>query len=124
MSEQVLTYLEQAGAVISLFAVLVIIAGFALAVGLYALRYRGKTLQQNFNQFKIELGSALTLGLEILILGDVIETITVKPTFQSLSVLAFLVVIRTIVSWTLILEIEGHWPWQSSAENNGEEGHA
>ncbi len=124
MSEQVLTYLEQAGAVISLFAVLVIIAGFALAVGRYALRYSRKTLQQNFNQFKIELGSALTLGLEILILGDVIETITVKPTFQSLSVLAFLVVIRTIVSWTLILEIEGHWPWQSSAENNGEEGHA
>ena len=124
MSEQVLTYLEQAGAVITLFAVLVIIAGFALAVGRYALRYSRKTLQQNFNQFKIELGSALTLGLEILILGDVIETITVKPTFQSLSVLAFLVVIRTIVSWTLILEIEGHWPWQSSAENNGEEGHA
>jgi len=124
MSEQVLTYLEQAGAVITLFAVLVIIAGFALAVGRYALRYSRKTLQWNFNQFKIELGSALTLGLEILILGDVIETITVKPTFQSLSVLAFLVVIRTIVSWTLILEIEGHWPWQSSAENNGEEGHA
>ena len=124
MSEQVLTYLEQAGAFITLFAVLVIIAGFALAVGRYALRYKEKMLQQNFNQFKIELGSALTLGLEILILGDVIETITVKPTFQSLSVLAFLVVIRTIVSWTLILEIEGHWPWQSSAENNGEEGHA
>ncbi len=124
MSEQVLTYLEQAGAVITLFAVLVIIAGFALAVGRYALRYGGKTLQQNFNQFKIELGSALTLGLEILILGDVIETITVKPTFQSLSVLAFLVVIRTIVSWTLILEIEGHWPWQSSAGNNGGEDHA
>ena len=116
--------MEQAGAVITLFAVLVIIAGFALAVGRYALRYKEKMLQQNFNQFKIELGSALTLGLEILILGDVIETITVKPTFQSLSVLAFLVVIRTIVSWTLILEIEGHWPWQSSAENNGEEGHA
>ena len=124
MSEQVLTYLEQAGAVITLFAVLVIIAGFALAVGRYALRYSRKTLQWNFNQFKIELGSALTLGLEILILGDVIETITVKQTFQSLSVLAFLVVIRTIVSWTLILEIEGHWPWQSSAENNGEEGNA
>jgi uncharacterized membrane protein len=116
--------LEQAAAVITLFAVLIIIAGFALAVGRYALRYSGKTLHQNFNQFKIELGSALTLGLEILILGDVIETITVKPTFQSLSVLAFLVVLRTIVSWTLILEIEGHWPWQSLAKNNGEEGNA
>jgi len=66
----------------------------------------------------------LTLGLEILVLADVIETITVKPTFQSLSVLAFLVVVRTIVSWTLILETEGHWPWQSSGEDDVEQAHA
>ncbi len=120
MSEQILTYLERAGGVISLFAVLVILAGFVLAAVRYALRYRTWTPKQNFVRFKIELGSALTLGLEILILADVIETITVRPTFQSLAVLAFLVVVRTIISWTLILETEGHWPWQSSAEDEEE----
>jgi uncharacterized membrane protein len=123
MSEQILTYLEQAGGVISLFAVLVIIAGFLLAAGRYAVRYRTWTPKQNFVRFKIELGSALTLGLEILILADVIETITVKATFQSLAVLAFLVVVRTVISWTLILETEGHWPWQSSAEDEEEPAH-
>ena len=124
MSEQILTYLEQAGAVISLCAVLVIIVGFALAVGRYALRYSQQTLEQDFKQFQIKLGSALTLGLEILILADVIETITTRPTFQSLAALAFLVVIRTVLSWTLILETEGHWPWQSSAEDDVEAANA
>ena len=117
MAEQILQYLEQAGVAISLFAVAVIIAGFALAAARYTFRFRKVDLDQNFQQFKIQLGRALMLGLELLVLADVIETITVKPTFQSLGVLAVLVVVRTVVSWTLTLEIEGHWPWQRSAEN-------
>jgi uncharacterized membrane protein len=124
ISRQILEFLEQASAAISLFAVLVIVAGFALAAAGYARRFRTSTLEQNFQKFKIGLGGALTLGLEILVLSDVIETITVEPTPQSLAFLAFLVVARTIVSWTLSLETEGRWPWQSSADENGDEGHA
>ena len=120
MTEQFLTFLEQAGAAISLSAVTVIVAGFALVAGRYVLRSPNLDLEQNFKQFKIELGRVLTLGLEILVLADVIETITVKTTFQSLGVLAFLVVVRTIVSWTLALEIEGHWPWQTSVEEQAD----
>jgi len=119
MAEQILGYLEQAGGAISLFAVAVIIGGFALASGRYALRFREVAAAQNFSDFKIELGHALLLGLEILVLGDVIETITVPPTFASLGVLAFLVVVRTVVSWTLTLEVEGRWPWQPSVEDQG-----
>ena len=100
-------------------AVLVIVVGFALASGRYALRFEKLAPAQNFIDFKIELGRALLLGLEILVLGDVIETITVKPTFGALGVLAFLVVIRTVVSWTLTLETEGRWPWQPSHEDQG-----
>ncbi len=116
MSEQILGFLELAGAVITLFAVGVILVGFVLAAARYAGRWRDATRDKNFVQFKIDLAHALTLGLEILVLADVIETITVTPTYRSLSVLAFLVVVRTIVSWTLILEAEGRWPWQASAE--------
>jgi uncharacterized membrane protein len=76
-------------------------------------------LAQNFSQFKVDLGRTLLLGLEILVLSDVIETITVKPTFGALAVLAFLVVVRTVVSWTLTLETEGRWPWQPSVEEQG-----
>jgi len=110
--------MELSSLAISLFAVVVIVAGFALASARYALRWRDTPLDRNFKQFKVHLGHALTLGLEILVLADVIETITVEPTYQSLAVLAFLVVVRTIVSWTLVLETEGRWPWQASAEGD------
>ena len=114
---EILEILEHASGVINLFAVGVIIVGFAQALGHYALKYNELGPAENFTQFKIRLGRALALGLEILIVADVIETITVRPTFQSLGVLAFLVVTRTAISWTVALEIEGHWPWQASAED-------
>ena len=116
MLEQILKYLEYAGGAISLFAVAVIVVGFALALGRYLIQFRESKPVENFKRFKIGLGKSLTLGLEILVLADVIETITVTPTYQSLAVLAFLVVVRTIVSWTLALEIEGRWPWQPGME--------
>ena len=116
MLEQILRYLDQAGVAISLFAVVVIIAGFALASGRYALSFREVAPKRNFSGFKIELGHALLLGLEILVLADVIERISVTPTFGSLGVLAFLVIVRTAVSWTLTLETEGRWPWQPPVE--------
>jgi len=124
MSEPILEFLEKTGHAISLFAVALIIGGFLLAAVRYARRYRETALDPNFQTFKIELGRTLTLGLEILVLADVIDTITVEPTYQSLGFLAFLVVARTVVSWTLSLEIEGHWPWQSQAEPEGEQNHA
>jgi uncharacterized membrane protein len=116
MLEQILQFLEHAGASISLVAVAVIVGGFTLAARGYAIRFRESQPVENFKRFKIGLGKSLTLGLEILVLADVIETITVKPTYQSLAVLAFLVVVRTVVSWTLALEIEGRWPWQPRTE--------
>ncbi|MCL7960551.1 MAG: DUF1622 domain-containing protein [marine benthic group bacterium] len=124
MSEQILEYLEQASHAISLLAVAVIVVGILVAAVRYARRYRGDALETDFQEFKIELGRTLTLGLEILVVGDVIETITVEPTFQSLGFLAFLVVARTILSWTLSMEIEGHWPWQSSSDPAGGQSHA
>ena len=113
---EILEYLEKAGVVISLFAVALIIAGFVRAAWRYARRFADKTRKKNFNLFKIELGDALLLGLEILVLADVIETITVTPTFESLAYLAAIVVVRTAVSWSLTLEAESRWPWQASAE--------
>jgi uncharacterized membrane protein len=117
MLEQLLEYLDQASHGITLFAVAVIVIGFARACGRYLFRWRDVTLDLNFKEFKVQLGNALRLGLAILVLADVIETITVTPTYKSLAALAFLVVIRTIVSWTLILETEGRWPWQAPAED-------
>ncbi len=121
MLEHILQALEHAGGLINLFAVAVILAGFMIAVGSYVQRFEGFGAGENFSKFKIELGRALTLGLEILVVADVIETITVEPTFSSLAVLAALVVVRTAVSWTLALEIEGRWPWQQPMKEQSDE---
>lgn len=104
--------LEKASHGISLVGVVVIVGGFLMAAGQYAVRFRRRGPVAAFGEFKVGLGRALLLGLEILVVADVIETITVEPTFASLAVLAALVVLRTIVSWTLTLEVEGRWPWQ------------
>ena len=114
---EILEYLEKAAIFISLFAVAVIIVGFAASLWRYASRFSATDRKDNFILFKVELGKVLILGLEILILADVIETITVTPTFESLAMLATIVIVRTVVSWTLTLEVEGRWPWQ--AENEG-----
>ena len=114
---EILEFLEKAGVIISLFAVVLIIAGFVRATWRYSHRFRDKTRADNFNLFKVELGGSLLLGLEILVLADVIETITVTPTFESLAYLAAIVIVRTAVSWSLTLETEGHWPWQAPVED-------
>jgi uncharacterized membrane protein len=113
---EILEYLELASLGISVFAVAVILVSFAKAALLYAHRYGDSSRKNNFSKFKVQLGSGLILGLEILVLADVIETITVTPTIESLSQLAAVIVVRTAVSWTLTLETEGCWPWQVSAE--------
>jgi uncharacterized membrane protein len=122
MAEQILELLERASWFINLFAVLIIVAGFALSLVRYFSRYSSTELDESFARFKVELGRSLLLGLEILVLADVLESITVEPTYQTLSVLVFLVVVRTIVSWTLTLEVEGKWPWQSERKKKPETG--
>ena len=67
-----------------------------------------------YRRLKINIGLSLLLGLEVFVAADIIRTVAVDLTFESLGVLGLLVVIRTFVSWTLILEIEGHWPWQAA----------
>jgi len=112
--EQILGGLEQAGVAISLFAVAVIIYSIIASAWRYLSQFKETDRELNFSRFKKELGNGLLLGLEILVLADVIETMTITPSYTSLAMLGFIVVIRTAVSWTLTLEVEGRWPWQSS----------
>ena len=68
--------------------------------------------EERFTRYKQTLGRALLLGLEILVAADVVRTVALEPTLQSVTVLGLLVVIRTFLSWSLVVEIEGRWPWQ------------
>jgi uncharacterized membrane protein len=64
-----------------------------------------------YQQLRQNLGRAILLGLEILIIGDIVRTIVVDPTFESVAVLGLIVLIRIVLSFSLEVEIEGTWPW-------------
>jgi uncharacterized membrane protein len=66
-----------------------------------------------YGSYKQQMGRSLLLGLEFLVAGDVVRTVALEPTLLNVSVLGLLVLVRTFLSWSLAVEIEGHWPWQS-----------
>jgi uncharacterized membrane protein len=62
--------------------------------------------------FRRTLGRSILTGLELLVAADIIRTVAIEPTLQSVLVLGLIVVIRTFLSMSLQVEIEGRWPWQ------------
>lgn len=72
-----------------------------------------------YQQGRQSLGRAILLGLEIFIAGDIIRTVAIAPTFDNVGVLGLIVLVRTFLSATLQVEIEGHWPWQEGVHKPG-----
>jgi uncharacterized membrane protein len=68
-----------------------------------------------FERFRRLMARGLLIGLDLLIAADIIKTVTLEPTLENILGLGLLVVIRTFLSWALILEAEGHWPWQQDS---------
>lgn len=66
----------------------------------------------SFRRYRANLGRAILLGLELLVAADIIGTVAVTPSYENLAVLALIVLIRTFLSFSLEVEIEGHWPWR------------
>lgn len=71
-----------------------------------------------FTAYRTTLGRALLLGLEILVAADIIKTVALETTIESVVVLGLLVIIRIFLGWSLIVELEGRWPWQKPTEAN------
>jgi uncharacterized membrane protein len=69
--------------------------------------------------FKQAFSSGVLLGLDLLIAADIIRTVTLDPTLENVAALGLLVVVRTFLSWALVLEAEGRWPWQARNEPDG-----
>jgi uncharacterized membrane protein len=110
-------WIDLIGTLIDLSGVTVIVAGILWATVMFIRPYSG---ERDYENYKIRIGRSLLLGLELLVAADIVKTIAIEPTFLSLGVLAGLVVVRTFVSWTLTLEIAGHWPWQQDLRSTGE----
>jgi len=68
-----------------------------------------------YRRYKMLLGRSLLLALEFMVAADVIRTVLLDLTAQGLEILGGLVAIRTFLSWSVTVELDGHWPWQSAA---------
>lgn len=105
----------QAGRAFELIGVVVLVAGSVLACVACAVRlFRGRPLNDAYHGLRADLGRAILLGLEFLVIADIIGTVAVEPTLHNLGVLAAIIVIRTSLSFALELEVSGRWPWQKN----------
>jgi uncharacterized membrane protein len=99
--------------VVEFAGVAVLLLGALFASGAFVRRLAQRTLFQDaYHTFRADLGRAILLGLELLVIADIIGTVAVEPTLHNLTVLAVIVVIRTFLSFTLELEVSGRWPWK------------
>lgn len=85
--------------------------------GLFFAFYRGIRLTGGFNhdtyvEIRQTVGKSILLGLEVLIAADIMATVVTEPTLRSVLVLGFIVLIRTFLSLSLQVELEGRFPWQ------------
>ena len=69
-----------------------------------------------YNHLRTFLGRSLLLGLEFLVAGDIIKTVAIEPTFDSVIVLAIIVLVRTVLSLSIDVEIDGRWPWEAARQ--------
>lgn len=110
-------------------AVMVVGALVSLPMALRGVQPRGLPADSEplskFLSYRQLLGRSILLGLELLVAADIIRTVAITPTFESVAVLAIIVLIRTFLSFSLELEITGRWPWQKpSAGSRAEAGAA
>lgn len=99
--------------ILEIAGILVICGGVVLA-SLVALRGLLHHTASTYTHFRQSLARAILLGLEIFVAADIIGTVAVDPTWPNVGVLAVIVAIRTVLSFSLQVEIEGAWPWDAA----------
>ena len=110
--------IETSAAAIELLAVGTIVIAVLHGTVRYFLHLQQRA-DDAYERYKVQLGRALLLGLEFLVAADIVETVAVEPTMQNVSMLGVLVVIRTFLSWSIVVEIEGRWPWRAADAARG-----
>jgi len=96
---------EAAGALIMVAGALIAFVGYGMATARPASRPKA------YRQLRRTLSRAILLGLEVLIVGDIVRTIIVDSTITSVAVLGMIVAIRIVLSFSLEVEMDGTWPW-------------
>ena len=91
---------------------IIVVGAFGSLIVFLRRLLKGQQNDKIVGDFRSDLGRAILLGLEFLVAADIVATVAIDPTVDSLIVLAGIVLIRTFLSFSLEVEIEGRWPWQ------------
>ena len=94
--------------------VIIIIIGSTASTWRFLQHFRQEAEDVAYRKYRGQLGRSIMLGLEFLVAGDIIRTVIVADTISNVAMLGMIVLIRTFLSFTLFLEVEGRWPWQKS----------
>jgi uncharacterized membrane protein len=95
--------------------VAIVVVGLLIASVLFVARQRRPAERDlAYRVYRQQVGKAILLGLEFLVAADIIRTVAVSPTFRGVGVLGIVVAVRTFLSFTLDVELEGRWPWQQA----------
>lgn len=102
------------GQLLDLFGVILILVGVIIATAEFIkdVILRKHNEMDIYKTYRANLGKAILIGLEVLVAGDIIRSVVGQPSFSSVIVLLFIVLIRSFLSITFDMEVEGHWPWK------------
>lgn len=114
-------WVEAIGRVVDFAGVAVIAVGVAVVSAVAVRRALGRE-PNVYNTFRQQLGRAILLGLELLVAADIIRTVAVAPTLESVAILGGIVLVRTFLSFSLEVELTGHWPWHHPEPSAGDSG--
>lgn len=102
---------------VEIIGIVIIVGGLLYSFFRYILSAREKD-KGRYKRLRQEIGKAILLGLEILVAGDIIETVLIEPTLDRVLSLCLIVVIRTILSLSIEYEISGRVPWSKDSADN------
>ncbi|KAB0266177.1 DUF1622 domain-containing protein [Microvirga brassicacearum] len=121
MDEWFISALRVTTRLIEVGGIAIIVIGLLTGTIAYLRQIRASSQgTEAYSGYRSSVGRAILLGLEFLVAADIINTVAIEPTLQSLAILAGIVLIRTFLSFSLEVEIEGRWPWQRQGEPRNE----
>jgi uncharacterized membrane protein len=107
-----LTLADRVADLIEVAAVIVIAVGVIAAILGGIITRIQEDGRSAFAKFRRLMARGLLIGLDLLIAADIIKTVTLEPTLENIAALGLLILIRTLLRWTLLVETVGRWPWQ------------
>jgi uncharacterized membrane protein len=108
--------MEQVARGVEVIGIVTLVVGLVIALARAGgILLGSRDAEQAYRVVRTVFGRSILLGLEFLVAADIIRTVAVEPSLENVAVLGVIVLIRTFLSFSLGVEIDGTWPWQRAA---------